>query len=221
MDTISCNNAETVPTECQSMGARSENDSRFLESSSRTPSRCSGLVNCMTSGSNSSIPPLPLRLTPGADGAAAPMGVTPPTPTPNPPPPNPPIPVVVDPTPGAPTPPILFRVFRLRLKLLAAEFIAELIAEFIAELMDPPPPPMLILPLLLFESKAPIPINDDMDDDPREDAAPMAIDAPNDVALLLLFVPLLTPRPTLFIPGAPTPKLAPPRPLVDPPRGKS
>lgn len=57
MDAISWRRAETVPTECQSMGARSENDSRFLESSRRTPSRCSGLVSCITRGRSSSIPP--------------------------------------------------------------------------------------------------------------------------------------------------------------------
>ena len=39
MDAISWRRAETVPTECQRMGARSENDSRFLDSSSKTPSR--------------------------------------------------------------------------------------------------------------------------------------------------------------------------------------
>ena len=57
MDAISWRRAETVPTECQSMGARSEKDSRFLESSRRTPSRWSGLVSCMTSGRSSSMPP--------------------------------------------------------------------------------------------------------------------------------------------------------------------
>lgn len=54
---ISWRRAETVPTECQRMGARSEKDSRFLESSRRTPSRWSGFVSWMTRGRSSSIPP--------------------------------------------------------------------------------------------------------------------------------------------------------------------
>eukprot|EP00979_Chaetoceros_neogracilis_P018877 scaffold11380_cov400-Chaetoceros_neogracile.AAC.1 len=58
MEAISCRRADTVPTECHSIGARSWNDSLFLDSSSKTPSRCSGFVSCITSGRSSSIPPV-------------------------------------------------------------------------------------------------------------------------------------------------------------------
>ena len=45
MLTISCRREATVPKVCQRMGARSGKDSRFLDSSSRTDSRCSGLMS--------------------------------------------------------------------------------------------------------------------------------------------------------------------------------
>ncbi len=40
MDTISWSKTATVPNVCQRMGARSGKDSRFLDNSSSTPSRC-------------------------------------------------------------------------------------------------------------------------------------------------------------------------------------
>jgi len=86
MEAISCRRADTVPTECHSIGARSWNDSLFLDSSSKTPSRCSGFVSCITSGRSSSIPPVD-----GGMVAVAVVEVVPnPTPAPAPnPSPNP------------------------------------------------------------------------------------------------------------------------------------
>ncbi len=42
METISCNKAATVPTECQRMGAKSGKLSRFLDNSNKTTSLCRG-----------------------------------------------------------------------------------------------------------------------------------------------------------------------------------
>lgn len=55
MLTISCRREATVPNVCQRMGARSGNDSRFLDSSSKTDSRCSGLISCKTKRCSSSM----------------------------------------------------------------------------------------------------------------------------------------------------------------------
>lgn len=62
MLTISCRRDATVPKVCHRMGARSGKDSRFLESSSKTDSRCSGLMSCSTSKCNSSMLGLLLEL---------------------------------------------------------------------------------------------------------------------------------------------------------------
>lgn len=55
METISCNNAAIVPKECHKIGASSGNSSRFLLSSKRALSRCSGIDNCNTNACKESL----------------------------------------------------------------------------------------------------------------------------------------------------------------------